>query len=145
MLTGTAFAQETAAPAADASDAVLATSLTNTGMAEASLVSAVRDGDKLTVRVRFKATEGQTGTEVLYSSMSENSWQTDYYLVAGDKKYLILKDSAGKPLAPSSLSLNASNPMAGSWNATFPAPPAGETAMLHIGNVEPLGPFTVPE
>jgi len=117
----------------------------NNGWAKAELASAVRDGEKLTVRVRFKAAEGASGRQTVYSAMSGQMWKTDFYLVSGDKKYLILKDSADEPLAPSSLVLDGKAPQAGAWNATFPAPPAGEQATLHMLNVEPLGPFTVPE
>ena len=72
-----ASAQETNTAAATGGNAVLASSLTNTGVAEANLVSAIRDGDKLLVRVRFKATKGASGVETLYAGLSESSWQTD--------------------------------------------------------------------
>lgn len=140
-----ASAQEAAAPVGADGAAVLASSLTNSGLAEANLISVLRDGETITVRVRFKSTEGASGREVLYGSISAKSWESDFYILSGDKKYLLMKDANGAPLAPSSLQLNMANPQAGSWSATFPAPPAGQTAILHIGAVEPLGPFTVPE
>lgn len=135
-------AQEAQVPSADNP---LATSLLNNGWAEAALVGARRDGDSLHVSVRFKAAEGVSGNEILYSGFSTRMWETDFYIVADDKKYLIMKDSSDKPLAPSVLKLSSDEPQAGSWSATFPAPPTGAQATLYMLDVEPLGPFTVPE
>lgn len=142
MLCGNALAQGTGAPA---SSEPLATSMMNNGWAEASLISAKRDGDRLQVSVRFKASEGAKDSEYVYSKLSPASWETDFYILSENKKYLLMKDSADKPLAPDALLLNASYPQAGSWSATFPAPLAGEKATLYIQGLEPLGPFTVPE
>lgn len=137
---GKVFAQE----AASSPNEPLATAMMNNGWASVGLVDVARDGEKLTVKVRFEAAEGVSGRETVYSGLPEEMWKTDFYIVSGDKKYLIMKDGAEKPLAPSSLVLKADAPQAGAWNATFPAPPAGAQATLHMLDIEPLGPFTVP-
>lgn len=146
LIPASAVAQNatTNAPGSSTSEA-LATAMTNNGWAEARLVSAARDGDNLLIRVRFFASEGVSGTQNIYSSVSQNMWENEFYIVSGNKKYLILKDGAGKVLAPTFLTLRAGTPQAGSWSATFPAPPVGERATLHMHGIEPLGPFTVPE
>ena len=134
-----ALAQDGAAPAA--------TALTSSGIAEVELSGIIRDGDKLTLRLRMKPVEAAKRTnETVYSSISDQAWEEEFYLLSGDKKYLLLKDSAGKPLASASLMLSVNDaPLAGSWNGTFPAPPAGATATLYLPKIEPIGPFTVPE
>ena len=130
---------------ASAQDAPLAKGYVTDGWAEASLASARRDGDKLLVVVRFKAAEGVEGVRTVFSSINQQSWDSDFYVVAGDKKYLLMKDAADQPLADGSLTLRAGTPQAGSWSGVFPAPPAGESATLYVKGVEPLGPFTVPQ
>ncbi len=134
-----------AAPDAAPSEA-MPTAMLNDGWAEATLAKIDRDGDKMTVRVRFKKAEDAEGTSaILYGTLSEAIWERDIYITAGDKKYLLLVDSNDVPLASSELSLSDDGPQAGAWYGTFPAPPAGESATLQLPKMEPLGPFTVPE
>lgn len=131
--------------AQEAAGQPLATGYHNSGQAMAEVSAAIRDGDRLTVKVRFKAAEeGQVVSTTLYTELTERNYQNDYYLVAGDKKYLLLKDSEGKPLAPTSVSLYGKGPVVGVWHGVFPAPPAGQKVTLFIEGVEPLGPFAVP-
>lgn len=145
LLGGTAVAQDAPPASTEQAPAPLATSIAAGGLVEAHLVSAVRDGDNLTVKVRFQTITDEKRSKTVYSTLSTSNWESDFYIVSGNKKYLILKDSSGVPLAPAALTLDTTNPIAASWSATFPAPPAGQTAMLHILDVEALGPFTVPE
>jgi len=147
LLCVTASAQ-TATPPANTEPA-LATGLfasrwPDMGDIEVRLVKAIRDGDKLTVTVRFRRVDKKQGydTETIYDKkMPEKEWEQNFYLTSGNKKYLILKDADGKWLAPDELELKNGG---GSWGATFPAPPAGQKAVLHVRKLEPLGPFTVP-
>lgn len=141
-LCGSAFAQEAAGTPADTA---MPAAMLNNGWGEATLADAVRDGDKLRLTVRFKAAEGAANGETVYSGLTEQSWENDFYLTAGEKKYLILKDANGTPLAPNALRLDPKALQAGAWTATFPAPPAGEQATLFMLGVEPLGPFSVPQ
>lgn len=103
--------------------------------------AALHDGDALTARVRVTAVEGASGTETVHASLLDESWERAFHIGSGDRKYLIPKDSAGQLLAPESLVLNRRMPLAGSWSAPFPAPPAGQMATLHLPEVEPPGPF----
>ena len=133
---------QTTTIASPPTEVVLATGLASAGTTEteASLVKATRDGEKLAVTVRFKGPD-KGSYDHLYKD-SNNSYLENCYLVSGNKKYFILKDSEGNWLAPRELLLRSR--VTTSWGATFPAPPAGEQATLHMDNVEPLGPFTVP-
>lgn len=131
--------------AQDASGQPPATGYHNSGQVIAEISGAIRDGERLTVKVRFKpASEGKNVSTVLYSTLSDENYQNDYYLVAGDKKYLLLKDSEGKPLTPSSVTLGGKGPVVGVWHGVFPAPPADQKVTLFMKGVEPLGPFAVP-
>jgi len=116
----------------------------NVGDVQVSLVKVIRDGDKLTVNVRFRPLSKPTWTytDTIYDKkMSDKEWERNFYLTSGNKKYLVLKDADGKWLAPEELQLTSG---AGSWSATFPAPPSGQKAVLHMLKLEALGPFTVP-
>jgi hypothetical protein len=131
--------------AQEATGKPLANGYHRSGQVIAEVSGAVRDGKQLTVKVRFKpAAEGQNVSATLYGQLTEQNYQNDYYLVAGDKKYLLLKDSEGKPLAPSSVALTGKGPVVGVWHGVFPAPPADQKVTLFIQGVEPLGPFAVP-
>jgi len=134
--------QTTTTAASAGTEVVLATGLAESNV-EAHLVKATRDGDKLTVIVRFKKEPNKGFAGSLYRE-SNNSFLENCYLVSGNKKYFILKDSEGNWLAPRELTLPGNSGGITSWSTTFPAPPAGQQATLHIGSVEPLGPFTVP-
>jgi hypothetical protein len=141
MLPLPSFSQ-TAAPAAKQSS--LASSLVANGGTSAELTSVVKTGNRVTVKVRFVEADPEVkGLYMLYPDLNKAAYENDFYLLAGDKKYLLLKDSAGKPLAPGKLQLTSNGKVRGVWYGTFPAPPAGESLMLFIPNIEPLGPFSV--
>lgn len=134
-----------AANAQETASQPLATGYHSSGQATAEVSGVVADGDKLTVKVRFiNAKEGGSVSTSLYLSLPDEDYENDYYLLAGDKKYLLLKDSEGKPLAPASVSLFGTGHVVGVWHGVFPAPPKGQKVTLYIKGVEPLGPFAVP-
>lgn len=123
-----------------ASTALLATGLTDGGAAEAQVVEAVRNGDILTIKLRFKPL-GASKVERIYDSISENAYENSFYVLAGNKKYLLLTDSNDKPLTNPNLTIKASkdSPIAGSWHGRFPAPPRDVTEVsLTIPGVETL-------
>jgi len=133
---------QTAAP--DAKQSALASGLVSDGGVSAELTSVVKTGNRVTVKVRFMETDPEANKiSVVYSRLDKSAYENDFYLLAGDKKYLLLKDSAGKPLAPEKLVLAGKGKLRGIWYGTFPAPPAGESLMLFLPNIEPLGPFSI--
>ncbi|WP_338879021.1 hypothetical protein WHX56_22150 [Achromobacter veterisilvae] len=102
----------------------LATGMIDTGSAEGQVIEAVRNGDILSIKIRFKPiVPGKT--EMVYTSISKNDYENSFYVVAGNKKYLLLKDSNDKPLTNPKLVIRTSKeaPIAGSWQGKFPAPP----------------------
>jgi len=149
LLCATASAQATTPAAPANTEPALATGQfaskeTNVGDIQVSLVKVIRDGDKLTVNVRFRplTAGGYKYPETIYDEkMSDKEWERNFYLTSGNKKYLVLKDADGKWLAPEKLTLYGGG---GSWSATFPAPPSGQNAVLHMLKLEALGPFIVP-
>lgn len=135
-LANTAFAQAQTAT----SSAPLATGLTDGGAAEAHVVEAFRAGDILTIKLRFKPLATDK-LERIYDSISENAYENSFYVLAGNKKYLLLTDSNDKPLTNPSLVIKTKkdSPIAGSWHGRFPAPPKDVTEVsLTIPGVETL-------
>ena len=119
-LANTPFAQ---AQTEAASSVPLATGLTDGGAAEAHVVEAVRAGDILTIKLRFKPL-AESKIERIYDSISQDAYENSFYVLAGNKKYLLLTDSNDKPLTKPNLVIKASkdSPIAGSWHGRFPAP-----------------------
>lgn len=116
----------------------LATGLTETGTAEGQVIEAVRSGDILTLKVRFKPMVPNK-TEMVYSQITQDDYENSFYVIAGNKKHLLLKDSNDKPLTNPKLMLRASKdaPIAGAWQGKFPAPPKDITEVsLTIPGVE---------
>lgn len=124
----------------NASIVPLAVGLTNGGAAEAQVVEAVRHGDILTIKLRFKPLIAGK-LERIYDSISEIDYENSFYVLAGNKKHLLLKDSNDKPLTNPNLVIKTAkdSPTAGSWHGRFPAPPKDVTEVsLTIPGVETL-------
>jgi len=102
----------------------LATGLTDSGAAEGQVIEAVRNGDILSIKVRFKPVV-MGKTEMLYPQISKSDYENSFYVVAGNKKHLLLRDSNDKPLTNPKLMIRTEKdaPIAGSWQGKFPAPP----------------------
>ncbi len=131
----TAFAQGQAATSAPTP---LATGLTESGTAEGQVVEAVRSGDILSIKVRFKPLV-PSKTEMLYSQITKDDYENSFYVIAGNKKHLLLKDSNDRPLTNPKLVIKTSKdaPIAGAWQGKFPAPPKEVTEVsLSIPGVE---------
>ncbi|RWR05810.1 hypothetical protein [Paenirhodobacter populi] len=118
---------------------------TASAKAHADLRRAVRADGKLTVEVRFLTDFAGYSGEKIYTDLDETAVHVD----AGGQRYPLLRDAAGKPMAPQALELKfnydpAKNPRVGSWKAVFVAPPAGvNEAVLILPNVAPIGPFPI--
>ena len=98
--------------------------MTESGSAEGQVIEAVRSGDILSIKVRFKPLVPNK-TEMLYPSISNADYENSFYVIAGNKKHLLLKDSNDKPLTNPKVLIRTSKdaPIAGAWQGKFPAPP----------------------
>ncbi|QVQ29546.1 hypothetical protein HLG70_00860 [Achromobacter deleyi] len=98
--------------------------MTESGSAEGQVIEAVRSGDILSIKVRFKPLV-PSKTEMLYSGISKDDYENSFYVIAGNKKHLLLKDSNDKPLTNPKVLIRTSKdaPIAGAWQGKFPAPP----------------------
>lgn len=126
--------------------APLATGMINKGTAEAQVVEATRHGEILTIKVRFKGLTGSINNDPLYLSVDKSDIEKSFYILVGNKKYLLLTDTKNVPLTTPSVVLNSRDgaPYVGSWYGSFPAPPADvKEVYLTMSGVEPLGPITV--
>lgn len=88
----------------------------------AELTECKRAEGVLTVKVRFKNTSDE---KVWFSIDTHHGDYDGFYVTAESKKYFVLKDSDGAPLAPKYLGnkdLNKNEIIL--WWAKFPAPPA---------------------
>jgi len=123
----------------------IASGLTDDGMVEANVVEASRKAGILTIKIRFvPLVEGSDYSETIYDDLSE--WEGDLYVLVGGKKYLLLQDSEGKPLASPSLELEVEEgrPFAGYWYGRFHAPPQQISEVsLTIPGVEPIEPIAI--
>jgi hypothetical protein len=118
----------------------LAVGITNGGVAEAQVVEAVRHGDILTIKMRFRPLVAGK-LERLYDSISKSDYENSFYVLAGNKKHLLLTDSNDQPLTNPYLVIKTAkdSPTAGSWHGRFPAPPKDITEVsLTIPGVETL-------
>jgi len=119
---------------------VVGRALAANGRAEAQVVEASRANGVLTLRVRFQRAQGASGQESVYYGAPAN-WKDDIYVTAGDKKYFLLADTEGYPLASDDLTLqlNDDMPVAATWFGKFPAPgPEIQAISLVLPQVEPL-------
>lgn len=141
LLAITGFAHTVFAQAqTEVTSAPLATGMTDGGAAEAQVVEAVRTGNILTIKLRFKPLVASK-LERIYDSISKDAYQNSFYVLASNKKYLLLTDSNDVPLTNPYLVIKANkdSPIAGSWHGRFPAPPKDVTEVsLTIPGVETL-------
>lgn len=106
----------------------------------AEVIESVRTGDTLSVRVRLRNT-GPAPAKVMLARGGQ-SYHTANYLVAGDTRYEILRDTAGNVLATPRDGGGWLEPTIRpggtfSWWATYPAPPAALNAYTLYLNVGP--------
>ncbi|MFD4838712.1 hypothetical protein ACFWP0_14500 [Achromobacter sp. NPDC058515] len=140
MLAGYSQIARAQTPAGPSAQAPLAAGLTESGTAEAQVVEAVRSGDILSIKVRFKPIVPDK-TEMIYPSITKDAYESSFYVIAGNKKHLLLKDSNDKPLTNPKLMIRTSKdaPIAGAWQGKFPAPPKEVTEIsLTIPGVETI-------
>lgn len=143
-ISGFALAETTQVQVQTTSETPLAVGITDSGSAEAQVVEAQRNGDILTIKLRFKPLVPNK-TESIYSQISKDDYENSFYVLAGNKKYLLLTDSNGKPLANPKLTLAITNsPIAGTWHGRFPAPPKEiKEVSLTIPGIETLDAISI--
>ncbi len=78
MLPGMAFAE-------DPPVTPLATGIVSSGVAEAQVTEAVRHGEILTIKVRFKGLKDNLNGQGLYSSLDKSSLEKSFYILVGNK------------------------------------------------------------
>lgn len=118
----------------------LASGITNSGTAEAQVTEATRKGEILTIKIRF-APIVPNKMESIYARISDQDYENSFYVLAGDKKYLLLRDSQDTPLASPQLSIRNTkdSPVSGTWYGRFPAPPKDiKEVSLTIQGVETI-------
>ena len=129
-----------AAPATAPSSAPLAMRELDVEGVVAEVIESVRKGDVLTVRVRLR----NTGTKPAKVMLARGgvSYHNANYLVAGDTKYEIMRDTAGNVIATPrdgggwlEPTIRAKSTF--SWWAKYPAPPASEKSYTLYLNVGP--------
>ena len=81
---------------------------------------------------------------ILPLSAETPEYYEQIYLIAGDKKYMLVRDSDGQPTAPVNVTLRGTGEVIGQWSGVFPAPPANTPVMLYLPQFSPIGPFSVP-
>ena len=105
----------------------------------AEVIESVRKGNMLTVRVRFRNTGPQPAKISLAGGGT--SYHTANYIVAGDTRYEIMRDTAGNVLATPRdgggwLEPTIRPKSTFAWWANYPAPPAAQksyTLYLKVG------------
>lgn len=117
--------------------APLQTQEINTAGVVAELTECRRSEGVLSIRLRFRNT---TASRVSFWAIDGRNYDT-YYVVAGGKKYFVLRDSEKTPLAVAaggtgSLSVNLDKGGSFLWWAKYPAPPP---EVRKITYMTPLG------
>ncbi|ATA23620.1 hypothetical protein BIY26_12940 [Brenneria goodwinii] len=103
------------------------TAPTNSANAEAQVMRAIRKDGELKIDLRFETTADTFGGEIIYSGLTPNDLDTQFYIEANGQRWPL--SAAGKQKTPKELRLNFSydrkkNPRVGSWQGIFSAPPA---------------------
>jgi hypothetical protein len=140
MLLGTngmsIFAQRAARPQTQAGSAgVLQTREANISGVVAELTECRREEGVLNIKVRFRNTSDESKSVAIISALGPD--YDSYYVTAGTRKYLVLRDSEGIPLAPSVDRFGSLEPTlkageAWTWWAKYPAPPASDSKINYM-------------
>lgn len=120
----------TAQPAS--ADDVIQSRATNILGITAEVIQCARKGDRLTIRIRLRNTTS-------YILKISDAGFSNFYLTAGDKKYLILNDNGTASPAIKHTLLPASfDGDTTIWQAKYPAPPADiKSVTFHMGGIAP--------
>ena len=126
LLLGLAAVAFSAAPVVAQGSKPIQTQDTNVSGVVAELIECKREEGVLTVRVRYRNT---TDKKVQLKVVSQNNFD-EYYVTAGSKKYLMMRDPQKNTLSPQTLrgtgqlSVSIDKGGAYQWWAKYPAPAA---------------------
>lgn len=122
--------------------------MTQSDKAWATVRKAVRQGDVVSIELRFETDYPGYSGETIYEKLDDGAIDNVIYLSAGDQRFPLHRTD-GKVAAPAELKLKFNynpdkNPRVGDWKAQFDAPPADAgDIMLTLPNVAPIGPITL--
>lgn len=119
-----AVAALAAAPFTASAQKALATGDVNHANITAEVTECKRSEGTMTVKIRLK----NSGENTSFYIVNGNKYD-QHYVIAGKKKYLILRDAEKKPLAPAAnaggdVYVSIKKGGVWTWWAKFPAPPA---------------------
>ena len=128
-LVGATLMSARIAPASAQTEAIQSQD-TNIGGLVADITQCKRKDGVLTLKVRLRNTSGKKAS--IHFTDGYNAYDK-YYLTAGDKKYFILRDSEGVPLATDAgggyTNIDIDKDGSYTWWAKYPAPPAEVTSV----------------
>lgn len=112
---------------------------TNIGGLVGEITQVKRKEGVITVKLRLRNTSG-TKANVYFTD--GYAAYDKYYVTAGDKKYFVLRDSEGVPLATDAqgggyTNIDIAKDASYTWWAKFPAPPAEVTSVTFYSPVAP--------
>jgi len=111
---------------------------TNIGGLVADITQCKRKADVLTLKIRLRNTSGKKAS--VYFTNGYGAYDK-YYLTAGDKKYFVLRDSEGVPLATDEgggyTNIDIEKDGSYTWWAKYPAPPADVTSVTFYTSFAP--------
>ncbi|MFS4439267.1 hypothetical protein ACMA5I_13730 [Paracoccaceae bacterium GXU_MW_L88] len=122
----------------------IATGQHASGEVVAEIDGMVPETDRVTIKMTLRPTQegSRVSPKVIYSGLNGNVYE-EIYLLAGDTKYMLLRDDGNNVIASRSLVASGSGPSLGVWYGVFPMPDPGEAIMLFMPNMQPIGPFTM--
>jgi hypothetical protein len=110
-------------------DDVIQSHATNILGITAEVIQCTRKGDRLTIAIRLRNTSN-------YILQISDVGFSNFYLTAGDKKYLILNGAGTMSPATGTHTLLIGDAM--NWQAKYPAPPADiKNVTFHMGGIAP--------
>jgi hypothetical protein len=120
-----------------ASGSAIQTQDTNAAGVVAELLECKAKEGVLTIKVRLR----NTGSERAQVRVIRNRDFDKYYVTAGSKKYFVLRDSDGVPIAPAAdgfggVVVDIEKGGSWTWWAKYPAPPESQTKVNYMW---PLG------
>lgn len=87
--------------------------------------------------------EAESPDETVYMGMANSTYE-QIYLIAGEKKYMLVRDGEDNAAATQNFRFGGTGNVIGQWTGVFPAPPEDTPILLYLPGFSPIGPFAVP-